>query len=95
MLSSCPGRQNEKNEMNRFEQEDGLDLGWQTDGNCLGMNPDLFFPDTAEEEALGLAACEGCEVRVECYDHAIITGQKRGIWGGHNFGDIAETPVRL
>ena len=59
---------------------------WADYANCLGLDPDLFFPERGEsslavEEAKKV--CAGCRVRESCLSYAmtppIIT---TGVWGG-------------
>jgi WhiB family redox-sensing transcriptional regulator len=50
--------------------------------NCLGCDPDLFFPARGESCADAKAVCRGCRVRVECLEYALALGEKHGIWGG-------------
>jgi WhiB family redox-sensing transcriptional regulator len=56
--------------------------GWQQHGNCLGIDPDLFFPSRGDSTAPAKEVCEGCQVRPECLDYALVNGEKYGIWGG-------------
>jgi len=58
--------------------------GWYLRGACRGLESSIFYPDPAveAEEARALAVCAGCEVRSECLDHAMASGESTGIWGG-------------
>ncbi len=71
--------------MTEFDQEAERaepDTAWQDNANCLGEDPDLFFPkDNAEIKAAKLI-CQACAVREECLEYSLETGQKFGIWGG-------------
>jgi len=58
------------------------DTSWQARANCIGVDPDLFFPEHGESLAPAKAVCSGCEVRAECLDYALATGQHHGVWGG-------------
>jgi WhiB family transcriptional regulator, redox-sensing transcriptional regulator len=60
---------------------------WRASGACLSADPDLFFPIATA----GLAGrqitearriCDGCQVRQQCLDFAMRTGERHGIWGG-------------
>lgn len=56
----------------------------KTDGACVGMATDLFFPGRFDDEKV-LAAkqvCAGCAVSAECLRYALLTGETQGIWGG-------------
>ena len=55
---------------------------WRRQGNCLGVNPDLFFPERGEPTAPAKKVCAGCVVRSDCLEYALSTGEKFGIWGG-------------
>lgn len=55
---------------------------WQERANCLGVDPDLFFPERGASTREAKGVCRGCEVRVECLEYALDHGEKFGIWGG-------------
>src|SRR3954454_5744361 len=62
-----------------------FDLGdrtWQGQANCLGVDPDLFFPERGASTREAKSVCRGCVVREECLEYALVTGEKFGIWGG-------------
>lgn len=56
--------------------------GWQLLANCLGVDPDLFFPERGASTKEAKAVCQGCVVREECLEYALANGEKFGIWGG-------------
>src|ERR1700730_5834985 len=55
---------------------------WQERANCLGVDPDLFFPERGASTREAKGVCRGCEVREECLEYALDHGEKFGIWGG-------------
>jgi WhiB family redox-sensing transcriptional regulator len=55
---------------------------WQDDANCLGVDPDLFFPERGASTREAKEVCRGCVVREECLEFALQNGEKFGIWGG-------------
>jgi WhiB family redox-sensing transcriptional regulator len=55
---------------------------WQERANCLGVDPDLFFPERGASTREAKSVCRGCEVRLECLEYALAQGEKFGIWGG-------------
>lgn len=61
------------------EEEDN---SWQLSANCLGVDPDLFFPERGASTKEAKAVCQGCEVRDDCLEYALANGEKFGIWGG-------------
>lgn len=58
------------------------DLAWQEYANCLGVDPDLFFPERGASTREAKEVCRGCVVREECLEYAITHAEKFGIWGG-------------
>jgi WhiB family transcriptional regulator, redox-sensing transcriptional regulator len=56
--------------------------GWQSRANCMGVDPDLFFPERGSSTREAKEVCRGCVVRVDCLEFAIANGEKFGIWGG-------------
>jgi WhiB family redox-sensing transcriptional regulator len=55
---------------------------WQARGSCVGVDPDLFFPQRGESVVEAKAICVGCPVRAECLAHALERNERFGIWGG-------------
>lgn len=66
----------------RVALSSGFDLSWQDAANCKGANADLFFPERGASTRTAKAICRECEVRADCLEFAIVTGEKFGIWGG-------------
>jgi len=58
------------------------DRSWQDKANCLGVDPDLFFPERGASTREAKEVCRGCVVRLECLEYALVNGEKFGIWGG-------------
>ncbi len=59
-----------------------LDTSWQESSNCLGVDPDLFFPERGASTKEAKEVCRGCVVRNDCLEFALANGEKFGIWGG-------------
>lgn len=56
---------------------------WADDANCLGMNPDIFFPTRGEDVRYAQSICRACDVQVECAHYALNQNDTlQGIWGG-------------
>jgi len=60
---------------------------WTADANCLGLDPDLFFPDRGETVLRELrVVCMACTVRQDCLEAALYEeqggGQRYGFRGG-------------
>jgi WhiB family redox-sensing transcriptional regulator len=61
---------------------DRQERAWQQRANCMGVDPDLFFPERGASTREAKAVCRGCVVREECLEYALAHGEKFGIWGG-------------
>jgi WhiB family redox-sensing transcriptional regulator len=58
------------------------DRCWQDYANCLGVDPDLFFPERGASTKEAKEVCRGCVVREDCLEYALQNSEKFGIWGG-------------
>ncbi len=56
--------------------------GWYVKANCMGVNPDLFFPERGASTREAKTVCKGCVVKEDCLEYALKTGERFGIWGG-------------
>jgi len=65
--------------MDMLQQEE---RGWQDRANCMGVDPDLFFPERGASTREAKEVCRGCIVRGQCLEYALVNGEKFGIWGG-------------
>lgn len=64
------------------EDEEENELSWQRMANCLGLDPDVFFPERGASTREAKEVCRGCVVRSECLEFAVNNGERFGIWGG-------------
>ena len=60
----------------------GLRKGWADSANCLGVDPDLFFPERGASTREAKEVCRGCAVRGDCLEYALANAERFGIWGG-------------
>ena len=58
------------------------DTSWMASGNCLGVDPELFFPERGASTEDAKAVCRACVVREECLTYALEHCERHGIWGG-------------
>lgn len=58
------------------------DRAWQARANCMGVDPDLFFPERGASTREAKEVCRGCIVQEDCLEYALANGEKFGIWGG-------------
>ena len=63
----------------RFPEEERR---WQERANCLGVDPELFFPERGASTREAKSVCAGCAVRLDCLEYALRNHEKFGIWGG-------------
>ncbi|MFN8021828.1 MAG: WhiB family transcriptional regulator [Acidimicrobiales bacterium] len=63
-------------------EQELIEKNWQDEANCLGVDPDLFFPERGASTREAKEVCRGCVVRLECLEYALTNGEKFGIWGG-------------
>jgi WhiB family redox-sensing transcriptional regulator len=79
--------------MSTMENTLELDLGflqapvleerpWAVFAACRGIDSDLFFPLTKDQEAHALTICGTCTVLDDCLDYALGAGERFGVWGG-------------
>ena len=61
---------------------DFADGAWRDEANCLGMDPDLFFPERGASTREAKEVCRGCTVRSDCLEYALSRGEKFGVWAG-------------
>jgi WhiB family redox-sensing transcriptional regulator len=62
-------------------------LDWVHRARCKEEDPELFFPigttgPAGAQIAAAKAICMLCEVRMECLEWSMATGQDAGVWGG-------------
>ena len=55
---------------------------WQAFALCAEVDPEIFFPDKGSSSAPAKRVCMGCEVRTECLEDALRTGERYGVRGG-------------
>ena len=54
---------------------------WRGQGACVGLDPELFFPERGIRIDAVLAVCAGCPVEEPCLEWGLYH-EKEGIWGG-------------
>jgi len=62
-------------------------MDWVHRARCKDEDPELFFPvgttgPAATQIEKAKAICMKCEVRAQCLEWALSTGQVAGVWGG-------------
>ena len=72
----------ELSEFAEIFHDDERQMRWQDQAACLGMDPDLFFPERGASTREAKGICRACIVREDCLEYALANGEKFGIWGG-------------
>jgi WhiB family redox-sensing transcriptional regulator len=57
-------------------------LPWMDEALCAQTDPDMFFPEKGGSARSAKRVCASCDVREQCLDYALATGQTEGVWGG-------------
>ena len=55
---------------------------WREQGQCKGVDPEIFYPISDEDGDEAKAICAECPVRIQCLEYALIARERDGIWGG-------------
>jgi WhiB family redox-sensing transcriptional regulator len=57
---------------------------WRKRAACRGIDVEIFYPATEEEDDAepAKAVCAECPVRQACLEHALASREREGIWGG-------------
>lgn len=55
---------------------------WEKDAVCATVDPELWFPDAANEWSPALKICNGCPVQRECLKESFDARMEFGIWAG-------------
>jgi WhiB family redox-sensing transcriptional regulator len=59
-------------------------MHWRERGRCKGVDPEVFYPEDEEDDAVeAKEICETCVVRETCLEHALAVREKAGVWGGY------------
>jgi WhiB family redox-sensing transcriptional regulator len=52
---------------------------WQRQANCMGVDPDLFFPERGASTREAKEVCRGCVVREDCLEYALARSSVSGV----------------
>lgn len=59
------------------------DVTWMADAACVGLPPELFFPERGQWSERALQCCAHCPVRAQCLEYALTFGvHLEGVWAG-------------
>ncbi|MGZ8785829.1 MAG: WhiB family transcriptional regulator [Acidimicrobiia bacterium] len=63
----------------------GSRAGWREEAACSGLDTNLFFPATEDDQvqlSVARQVCALCPVQESCLAYAVESRQTVGIWGG-------------
>jgi len=60
-----------------------MNATWRQRAACQGLDPDIFYPSSIDDEEEAKAICAICPVRQPCLEHALAARERDGVWGGH------------
>jgi WhiB family redox-sensing transcriptional regulator len=60
----------------------GANGSWEERALCAQTDPEAFFPEKGGSTRDAKAVCLDCEVRPDCLDAALQSGERFGIRGG-------------
>ena len=55
---------------------------WYAKANCVGTDPESFFPDKGGSASDARRVCVQCPVRKQCLQWALDTDERYGVYGG-------------
>ena len=58
------------------------EYAWMHQARCRGANPTEFFPSDGLGVESAQHICDGCPVRAECLEYALVNRIEHGVWGG-------------
>jgi WhiB family redox-sensing transcriptional regulator len=58
------------------------EFAWMLRARCRGASPTEFFPSDGLGVESAQLVCEGCAVRAECLEYALVNHIEHGVWGG-------------
>ena len=58
------------------------EYAWMQHGRCRGAKPTEFFPSDGMGVEIAQRVCDGCAVRIECLEYALLHRIEHGVWGG-------------
>ena len=61
-----------------------MDLSWRLRGACRGLDPEIFYAASEEDDGVERAkqVCSTCVVQQQCLEFALANRESEGIWGG-------------
>ena len=58
------------------------EYAWMLHSHCRGADTREFFPSNGIGVEAAQRVCQGCPVREECLEYALLHRIEQGVWGG-------------
>ena len=58
------------------------EYAWMLHSRCRGADTREFFPSNGLGVEAAQRVCQGCPVREECLEYALLHRIEQGVWGG-------------
>jgi hypothetical protein len=68
-----------------------LPVWWQDRAACVGVDPEVFFPEVGDRTAKASRVCASCPVLPQCRDYA--DALEEGLGRSHLFGSSPRSPL--
>jgi WhiB family redox-sensing transcriptional regulator len=68
---------------------------WQDRANCIGTDPEVFFPKIGKRSEEAQEVCSQCPVTSQCLEYAIAHNDRYGVWGGLSEADRKKEKLHI
>ena len=65
---------------------------WRKLAACQGVDPEVFYPVSDEDDEEAKVICAVCPVRQACLEHALAHREREGVWGGSHRAGASSDP---
>ena len=55
---------------------------WRKRAACIGLDPEIFYPEPSFPPDEARKVCASCPVSAECLDYALTSNERFGVWAG-------------
>jgi WhiB family redox-sensing transcriptional regulator len=60
---------------------------WRQHAACRGADPEIFFSDFPDDQAIAKGVCATCPVQEACLDSSLVNREDDAVWGGMTAGE--------
>lgn len=65
-----------------YQTEIAANTAWIEDAACTTTDPEIFFTENPESKRAARTICNGCPVKAQCLEDALVAEDAFGIRGG-------------